>query len=173
MATDTEVIEDVDLAEFTPVNRELGPVEGTYETPNPYPQEMCWWHTTEDQGGTRLAISIVPVQYDPAARKVTLYHHMEIDVSFTGPHSGTSIEDVTVNNGQPLRTGMAEVPVEVRVQSSVEQEVTLAWTVRDNGGLVLGSGMEAFELVAGSNVIPFRMDTMNWTPGYKTLRSMI
>lgn len=168
IATDTEVIEDVDLAEFTPVNRELGPVEGTYETPNPYPQEMCWWQTIEDRGGTRLAISVVPVQYDPVAREVTLYHHVEIDVSFTGPHSGTSIERVTVNNGQPLQTGLAEVPVEVRVQSSVRQEVTLAWTVRDNGGLVVGSGMEAIELVAGSNVIPFSMDTMNWTPGYKT-----
>jgi hypothetical protein len=168
VATDTMVIQDVDLAEFTPVNRELGPVEGTYEVPNPYPQEMCWWQTTEDRGGTRLDISIVPVRYDPVAREATLFHHMEIDVSFTGPRSGTDIESVTVNNGQPLQTGMEEVPVEVRVLSSVEEEVTLAWSVRDAGGLVLESGMESIELVAGSNIIPFTMNTMDWTPGYKT-----
>ena len=56
----------------------------------------------------------------------------------------------------------------MRVLSSVEEEVTLAWSVRDAGGLVLESGMESIELVAGSNIIPFTMNTMDWTPGYKT-----
>ena len=155
VATDTMVIQDVDLAEFTPVNRELGPVEGTYEVPNPYPQEMCWWQTTEDRGGTRLDISIVPVRY--AGSESDALPPMEIDVSSQAALGHRHQCDRQQRATSPTNWKRCR---RSEVLSSVEEEVTLA--VSEMLASVLESGMESIELVAGSNIIR-SPDTMDWT----------
>ncbi|MDD2497244.1 MAG: Ig-like domain-containing protein [Desulfitobacteriaceae bacterium] len=165
----TSIYQDVDLMEFTPVHRTFGSLEGSIEIPDPYPEEIFWWSTDEVNGGTRLSVGIIPLQYNSATRTATLYNHLELSVDYTASSSGTSIDFVNVNYDRPLEADLEDVPIEVRVSSSVRQNVTLRWTIKDSLGLTLESGLEDLELIAGSNVIPFNIDTVGWKPGYKNL----
>jgi len=161
--------EPVNIKKAIPINRTFGPLEGSFNIPNPYPQEVFWWETYAEDGGMVLSLSIVPLQYNPDTQEATLYNHLEFRVDYTSATSGTTIDAVEVNNGRSLQTGLPDVPVSVTITSPVEQDLTMWWSIKDRSGLTLDSGQAGLALIGGANRIPFDTDTMNWTPGPKDL----
>lgn len=168
--TATSVYADpVDLQIMIPVSATHGLEEGSFEIPNPYPAQVFWWNTTQQSGGTLLTISMVPMQYNPESKMATLYNEMDFEVSYTSPESSAGIDSITVNGGTNVQTGTAAVPVEIRVTAASDQEAGLMWAVRDQGGQILGSGIENIQLVPGPNTLDVNFDAVNWAPGPKDL----
>lgn len=161
--------EPLDLQLTIPINRTHGPKEGSFALPDTYPETMFWWSTTEQNGGVLLTISIIPVQYDSASKLATLYSRLDFRVDYTAPLSATTLDGVTVNDGDGVPIGSADIPVKIAVTSPSEQNAGVFWTVKDPGGCVIASGAQESQLATGSNDLEFCFDTLNWMPGPKDL----
>ena len=155
----------VTLQTETPVNETTGPVQGSFTIPNPYPGSTFWWSTAPADGGVMLTVSVVPMQYDPATKQVTLYNHLQFNVDYSSPAAAASIVSIQANGGSPFRTGMSSVPCSATLSSSSAMSATLLWEIRDNSGGLLGSGNEDLQLAAGSSTYDFNTATTGWGPG--------
>jgi alpha-tubulin suppressor-like RCC1 family protein len=78
--TTSEYPGPVDLEVAIPVNKSKGPVTGTYELPDTYPESIYWWETYEEDDHLKLVLSVIPMQYNKDTRKVTLYEQLEFEI---------------------------------------------------------------------------------------------
>ncbi|MGI5922025.1 MAG: CFI-box-CTERM domain-containing protein [Syntrophomonadaceae bacterium] len=78
--TTSEYPGEVKLTTATPVNKSKGPVAGTYELPDTYPETIYWWETYEEDEHLKLVLSVIPMQYSKDSKKVTLYNHLEFEI---------------------------------------------------------------------------------------------
>lgn len=161
--------EPLDLQLTIPINRTHGPAEGSFQIPNPYPDKLFWWDTTEQNGGTLLTISIIPAQYDPETKLATLFNKLDFQVDYTTTESTTTIDAITLNGGGDIVTGSETVPVSIAVYSPGEQTVGLLWTIKDPAGHTVKSGTQQVSLIIGSNTVDFSFNTEGWTAGPKDL----
>ena len=166
-ATTTTVHSDVDLSVVTPINRTFGALSGTFAPPETYPEKLYWWTSAETEEGTELRVNITPMQYNNAKREATLYNHLEFFVSYTEPDLGIDIGDVQIFGGNPVESGMEEVPVTVNINSAADGPVTVALTVKDYGGNPLYYSEIDLDLVPGANNVELTMSTVGIAPGFK------
>ena len=118
--------------------RHTGPVQGSFTIPNPYPDSVYWYSAYPEEGGVMLTVSVVPMQYDPDTKQVTLYNHLQFSVDYSSSAAIASISGIQANNGSALRTGTSSVPCSATVSSSSSISATLLWEIRDNSGGLLG-----------------------------------
>ena len=166
-ATTTTVHSDVDLSVVTPINRTFGALSGTFAPPETYPEKLYWWTSAETEEGTELRVNITPMQYNNAKREATLYNHLEFFVSYTEPDLGIDIGDVQIFGGNPVESGMEEVPVTVNINSAADGPVTVALTVKDYGGNPLYYSEIDLDLGPGANNVELTMSTVGIAPGFK------
>ena len=102
------------------INATLGELKGSFEVPNPYPEQIFWWNTFATEGGVMLNIGIVPMQYNPATGEVALYNHLKFSASLSTPLSATTFDSVTVNRGNPLEVNQAGLPIDLTINSPVD-----------------------------------------------------
>lgn len=167
--TSSVYAEPLDLRTTIPVNKTLGPLQGTIDLPNPYPGESFWWSTTEQNGGVLLTISMIPVEYNPETQIATLYNQMEFQVAYTAAVPLTTLNEAIINGGTGVNSGSESVPVKTKVTASSEQKVGVFWMVKDPAGRVLESGSKEAQIIAGANEVDFGFDTLGWNPGPKDL----
>lgn len=79
--------------------------------------DAFWWNAYEHGDKVVLTICVVPMQYNPDTKEVTMYNHLEFDVDYTSPSQVARIDSVTVNNNQVISVGKASVPVELALSS--------------------------------------------------------
>lgn len=149
------------------INATLGELKGSFEVPNPYPERIFWWNTFATDGGVMLNISIVPMQYNPETGEATLYSHLKFSASLSTPLSATTFGSVTVNRGNPLEINQAGLPIDLTINSPVDQDAILSFTIRDRSGNILGSGRKSVSLISGVTPCLFEFNTTNWSPGPK------
>ena len=123
---------------------------------------------TDLQDGIQVTLSAIPAQYEPNG-ELTLFNHMEFDVSCTMPMPDVSIDNVLVNSGQPVGINQARLPLSVTVTTPQAQSLKLQLEIVDPSGRTVGSASQIAPLLAGSNEISLELDSGGWTPGPKTL----
>jgi alpha-tubulin suppressor-like RCC1 family protein len=156
---------EVSLETETPVNETSGPIQGSFTSSGHYPANTYWWSTAPADGGVMLTVSVAPMQYDPDTKQVTLFNHLDFDVDYTVPAANASIDNIEVNNGSPLATGLASAPVKVNLSSSSSQSATLLWEARDRSGALLDSGNGNLQLASGTSSYDFTLNTSSFGPG--------
>ena len=149
----------------------------------PYPDKLFWTTIHSDTTGVRLAISAVPLRYDPVTGQVTLYDRMDFQVHYDAPATTTlathtqgavqaasvQIGNLTVNNGAPVSIGQSSLPMSMTVTTGQAQPLTLRWGVEDGSGLAIRSGVAVFTATAGTSSVAWASDSLGWLPGPKVL----
>lgn len=146
-------------------------VEGSYDLPDTYPENLYQYSVITKSNGTLLTLSIVPLQYSVQTHEVTLYHnlHFEVDYVIGFPAGGPWFENIRINNDQPLRINQEGQTVRVEIGSAESADVDLLWVVRDLAGYVIDSGRSPLAVINGVTTMEFDLDTTGWSPGTKDM----
>ena len=158
---------DVQLQTAVPINSQ-GPHPGPFTIPSPYPSQAFWYDVYDHEDGLSVALSAIPAQYQPT-HQLTLFTHMEFNVSYTLPTPAAAINNVVLNNGQPVQISQPSLPLKVAVATAQAQSLRVQFEVVDPSGYAIASASEIVPVLAGSSQITFDLDSSGWAPGPKTL----
>ncbi|MFH1636483.1 MAG: right-handed parallel beta-helix repeat-containing protein [Chloroflexota bacterium] len=156
----------VDLQTSTPVILSYGPLTGVFTSTSPYPLSVLSSREITDLGAKNLAISFIPLQYDPNTRLVTLYDSIEYQITYQAP-TATTIENLSINAGTPFDVGNPVIPVSLTITSTANITGTLVWAVENGDRFTQNSGFSEIVLVPGKTQINWNLDTAGWEPGRK------
>jgi hypothetical protein len=142
-------------------------ITGTYELPNPYPSRMYWWNVADDKDGVLVTLSVVPLQYDPTARTMTLYHQLAFEIEHS-PSSFTdepTIDSLSFNGGQPVDINSGDLPLVLDVGSSGSSQLTLFWTIHDIAGFLAASEQVSVSVETGTTRVSLPISSAGWSAG--------
>jgi hypothetical protein len=158
----------VQLQTATPTNTQHPPEPGSFPITSTYPAQPFWYQTAIQQDGILVTLVVIPAQYQPNS-ELTLLKHMEFNVNYTLPTPNVSIDNVTLNNGQPVRIGQTTLPISVTVTTAQARSINLKLEVVDPSGVALASVNIVVPVLAGSSAISMNLASSSWTPGPKTM----
>jgi len=145
-----------------------------------YPAEFFWTTVYSDARGVQLALSAIPLRYDPLTGQVTLYPHLEFQVDYDLPDDGTlaptappTIAALSINGGAPVALDEASVPMSLTVAVAEAGPLTLRWTIEDAGGQPVRGDLDVVTLTAGVNILAWDTDSLGWQPGLKVLHAQL
>lgn len=156
------------LQTSTPVNTQYPPEPGTFLITSTYPAQSFWYTTAVQDDGILVTLSAIPAQYQPN-HELTLFTHMEFNVSYSLPIPVVLINNVVLNSGQAVNLGQANLPVSVTVTTAQARSINLKFEVVDPSGVAIDSGNILVPVLAGDSAIGFNLDSSRWAPGPKTL----
>ena len=154
----------VELRRTRPVGFSFGPLTGTFTMTNPYPASILEQWVVTDVGGVNLLLTLLPLQYNPDTRQVTLYDRLVYRITYQAPTTVT-VQSLTVNDGNPVSVGAAGIPVTLTLNSSQSLTGTLIWAVEDGTGTTIASDLTDVSLATGVITLGWDLDTTDWTPG--------
>jgi len=145
-----------------------------------YPAEFYWTTVYSDARGVQLALSAIPLRYDPLTGQVTLYHHLEFQVDYTLPDAGMlalmatpDITALSINGGAPVDIDQASLPISLTVTAAEAGPLTLRWVIEDAGGQPVRGDIEVVTLTTGVNLLVWETDSLGWQPGPKVLHAQL
>jgi hypothetical protein len=158
----------VDLQTTVPYGYSFGPLTGTFTYTNPYPASILATPVVTGREGLFLNLIAVPWQYDPATRLVTLYDHVSYHISYLAPATVT-VPGLVVNNANPVPVGSSAVPVSLTLESTAALSGTLVWAVEDGAGTAVAGDWAELDLLPGTTILGWDLDTTRWSPGARHL----
>ncbi len=145
-----------------------------------YPAEFFWTAIYSDARGVQLALSAIPLRYDPLTGQVTLYHHLEFQVDYDLPDNGTlapttapDITALSINGGAPVGVDQASLPLSLTATVAEDGPLTLRWVIEDAAGQPVRGDIDVVTLTAGVNVLAWDTDSLGWQPGPKVLHAQL
>ncbi len=173
-------------------------ITSTYELPDIYPQQIYTYTVTPKDNGTFLMLKVIPMQYEQATGKVTLYDklHFEVDTiklrqDFL-PSEDETDATLSSSNDAKLAAGVKHRITDFEVSVAEQQKVNengkmtitfesseagiipLDWVVNEpNGTSIIASGHEELNVNIGLNQFACTLDTTGWLPGKKTLNAFV
>ncbi len=158
----------LDLQTAAPVIFSYGPLTGTFTATNPYPLSIMVSGTYTTDGALNVALSLIPLQYNPDTRQVTLVDRMDYQITYQAPTTVT-VDDLALNGGQDFDTGTPTVPLTLTLTSQRAMSVTLVWAVENGDGLYQDNGVAETALLTGTTQVGWNLDATGWQPGSKHL----
>lgn len=138
-------------------------ITGTFTIPNTYPERLFWYTVSEQNEGLRLDLRVVPLEYSPSDRQVTVYTHLEFQVDYllnasVGPYfDKIGLTSTEVQRGSP-------VEVDLTVLSAETAQLKLWWRAQGADGFPMGTKQSPLT-VPGSLDLLFDIDTTTWPAG--------
>jgi uncharacterized repeat protein (TIGR01451 family) len=150
-------------------NRTYGVSTLPFTGTEPYPDTLFWTTVYTDAGEVTLAISAIPLRYDPTTGQVTLYHQMDFRVEYDLSSTGVQVGNLALNHGAPVSIGQSDLPVTITVTTAYTSPLTLFWGIENPGGVPMRSGTAVFTPTVGTNTVEWSTDSLGWLPGPKVL----
>jgi hypothetical protein len=146
-------------------------ITGTYTLPSSYPEKLFQYAVTRNANGAWLVLSVVPLKYSAITQRVTLYDRLsfEIDYIVSAPATGPQFSEVIVNAGQPVRINQTNQNIQVKIASTVSDNINVLWNVRDPAGYTIDSGNAPLNVFNGTTTVTLPLSTQGWVPGPKDL----
>ena len=138
-------------------------IDGSFFIPATYPERIFWYNLNRVQNGTRLDLLVVPLQYSPSDRQVTIYTHLEFEVELLqNAPIGAVFGDVQFSATQV--SPASPLDVDVTIQSSTPGQLKLWWRAQGVDGSLLALRQSTVQVVDSIGV-SFRIDASDWPAG--------
>jgi hypothetical protein len=165
--------ESVELFELIPMLGTGEIINITFVPTNPYPLEIYNVSTTEWEGGILVVLNIIPLQYNPQTNNVTLYNHLEFNISYTAP---TPPVPLTVNYVTTDKTKYdvgENIMVNISMTADTSMNAGLGLEVKDQAGGIIYNYDELLNLPSGTSTITHNIPTGTFSPGVKYLTTSV
>jgi hypothetical protein len=156
----------VEMVPLIPVSKSFGPLNGTANITNPYPESVLNYSTSPDIGGLRLDVLLVPLQYNPDTGQVTLYDRLDYKVSYTAT-ANVTVNKIEVNDGNPVNIDLTDVPINVTISAAEPLNGALLWEIRDAAGNLVDIDYGTIDIEGGTSQVSLSVNTVGWEPGPK------
>ncbi|MBI5566177.1 MAG: right-handed parallel beta-helix repeat-containing protein, partial [Chloroflexi bacterium] len=163
----------ITLQPQTAGDRSFGVSEVPYTLTAPYPATPYWINTYADARGVRVVISFVPLRYDPSGGQVTLINTADFQIDFDAPTTGTAINTLVINDGQPVAIDQLARSISATITTDPAQPLALRWHIANASDASLVGEWSTFTPADGGNVLTWTFDTLGWRPGPKVLHVQI
>jgi hypothetical protein len=173
-------------------NRDV--ISGTYDLPPVYPQQVYTYTVTPHDEGWMLSVQLIPLQYESATQRITLFEKVRGEISLlnldsvfeqtsfqaslaqTPALANAAIDDDSLEvQPTPLQKGQA-VSFTVTIQNNQARRVNLRWITHDFAGSpVLSGKVFNLPLDTASDTTTFQCtladaeETSGWLAGEKNL----
>jgi len=136
---------------------------------NPYPSQIFNATTMEWENGTLLVLNVIPLQYNPETRQVTLYDHLEFTVIYDAPNqtNPVTISSVTLDKPQYNLGENCNATIVIHANSSTSLGVGIE--VKDNSGIQEYSQQDSITVQSGESVINRTIPTERLSAGSNNL----
>jgi hypothetical protein len=139
----------------------------------PYPADPFWTTLYSDAGRVRLAVSVVPLRWDPVTGAVTQFRRMAFRISYSSPETGVAITSLAVNGGQPAQAGQAAIPVTMTLTAAAGAPLQLRWWVEATDGKTRIGSAATITPTAGANAASWNIAGAGLGPGLVTLQAVL
>ena len=162
--TESHLSSPIDLKHGEIYFTSLGLVTGTFTYTNPYPGSVLYSRVFTDTHGPNLALTIVPMQYNPDTKQATLFDQIDYQISYQ-TQSATSVQNLSINHGKTITEGNISVPISLTVSTTSPISGTLEWAVEDGTGSLVDSGGMVYNLSTGISSLTWNVDASGWATG--------
>lgn len=138
-------------------------IAGDFQIPSTYPEQIFWYSVSPQNYGQRVDLMIIPMEYSPSQRQVTVYTHLDFQVDYlltasTGPFfSAVQVAAPEVQRGTPLA-------VDLTVAAPERRQLMLWWRAQGADGIPIAVKQNPLTVV-GQMDISFQIDTSDWPAG--------
>jgi outer membrane protein assembly factor BamB/PKD repeat protein len=166
LSNSTNLSQQIDLLPASVISISSGkPVHSNISISNPYPSEIFNATTMEWENGILLVLNIIPVQYNPDTKQVTLYDHLEFSVIYDAPNQTdpVTIGSVTLDKSRYNPDENCDVTISINANRSTS--LGLGIEVKDNSGIQEYSQQDSITVQSGESVINRTIPTEHLSPG--------
>lgn len=165
--------ESVDLLESMPMLGTGKIINVTFVPTNPYPLEIYNATTTEWDGGILVILNIIPLQYNPQTKSVTLYDHLEFNISYTAPTPPVTLTVNYVTTDKTTYNTGENITVNISMTASASMNAGLGLEVKDQAGGIIYSYDELLNLPSGTSIVSRNIPTSTFSAGVKYLTTFV